>query len=93
MPKAALVSAAPAEQLDASGWALLIREAWQKSVSGIIETGSLIIKAKAALPHGGFEKMVAERLPFSTQTAQRLMRIAGDARLKAAHVRLLPPSW
>ena len=38
--------------------------------------------------------MVADDLPFSRQTAYKLMAIATDDRLTVAHVRqLLPPSW
>lgn len=75
-------------------WAQRIRASWQKSVEGILETGRLLIEAKAALPHGSFLKMVGEELPFSSQTAQKLMAVAADPRLSnTAHVRFLPPSW
>ena len=33
-----------------------IYAAWRSSVLGIIKTGRLLIEAKAALPHGEFEK-------------------------------------
>jgi hypothetical protein len=56
--------------------------------------GRLLIQAKAALPHGEFGAMCERELPFSTQTAQKLMAISGDARIaNPAHVRLLPSSW
>jgi hypothetical protein len=75
-------------------WAEQIKSAWQKSVEGIIECGRLLIVAKAALPHGRFEAMVAAELPFSKTTVERLMAIARDGRLiNPAHVPLLPPHW
>jgi hypothetical protein len=75
-------------------WATRISTAWQKSVESIIETGGLLIAAKAALDHGQWGQMVESDLPFSRQTAHKLMKIADDARLSnVAHVRHLPPSW
>jgi hypothetical protein len=77
-----------------SDWAARIKAAWQKSVDGIFETGRLLIAAKAKLPHGQFEAMVRNELPFGERTAQCLMAIAKDARLRRAHHgSLLPPSW
>lgn len=75
-------------------WPQRISAAWQKSVEGILETGRLLIEAKAALPHGSFLKMVEEELPFKENTARRLMAIASDTRLSnRAHAPDLPPSW
>jgi Protein of unknown function (DUF3102) len=75
-------------------WAARISAAWQKSVDSIIETGRLLIEAKAALDHGQWGPMVESDLPFSRQTAHKLMKVADDARLSnVAHVRHLPPSW
>ena len=53
-----------------------ISAAWQKTVSGVIETGQLLIEAKAALPHGQFQHLVKELCPFSRFTANKLMAIA-----------------
>jgi DUF3102 family protein len=61
-------------------------------VTSIIETGQILIKAKAALPHGDFGKMLREELPFSRYTAHRLMAIARNPAL-VAHAQHLPPSW
>ncbi len=86
----------PGESLpiDAENWAARINGAWQNSVAAIIETGRLVAEAKAALPHGEFGPMVENHLHFSRQTANKLMRIAGDVRLSNdAHVRHLPPAW
>jgi len=71
-----------------------ICDAWNKSREGIIEAGRLLIDAKAAIPHGEFAEMIAQELPFSHQTANKLMAIAKDERLQdPAHVRNLPISW
>lgn len=75
-------------------WAGRIAAAWNKSVQGIIETGQLLIDAKASLDHGEFENMVENDLPFQPTTAQRLMKVSRDDRLaNPARVQLLPPSW
>lgn len=77
-----------------NGWARRIADAWQSTLDGIFEAGRLLAEAKAALPHGAFERMVEAELPFAASTARRLMIVAGDARLTdRAHVHALPPSW
>ena len=51
-------------------------------------------QAKRALDHGLFLKMIEAELPFSADTAQRLMRIARHPVLSdAANSRHLPPNW
>jgi len=75
-------------------WADRIGAAWRQMVGAIIETGRLLIEAKAALPHGQFESMVQLKLPFTPTTARRLMRIADNPVLSnRAHMHVLPPSW
>jgi hypothetical protein len=77
-----------------TNWATRIRAAWQKSVAAIFEVGDLLIAAKKKMPHGQFERMVQNALPFGERTAQALMKIARDKRLREAHRgALLPPSW
>jgi hypothetical protein len=84
----------PAPGAPAQAWAERITESWRQSVRAILEAGRLLMRAKAALPHGEFGPMIEKELPFSAQTAQKLMAIAGDPKLSnPAHVRLLPPSW
>lgn len=76
------------------GWAERIAAAWNKTREGVIEVGRLLIAAKAEIDHGEWEAMIAADLPFSPQTARKLMAIAGDARIaNRAHMRLLPNSW
>src|SRR5262245_55434393 len=77
-----------------TGWAAKISAAWRSALDDIIETGALLIEAKAALPHGEFEAMIEAELPFGKRTAQMLMKVAADSRLtNAKHASLLPPSW
>jgi hypothetical protein len=74
-----------------SFWATAIRDSWQKSTAGIIETGALLLQAREQLNRDVFNAMW---LPFGRRTAQRLMAIAGHPILSnATHVSRLPPSW
>jgi hypothetical protein len=76
-----------------NSWAGKITAAWRKSAAAIIETGELLLAAKAKLP-GQFERMVEDKLPFGQRTAEMLMAVAVDKRLrKANRGSLLPPSW
>lgn len=80
-------------QGDPEAWALRINAAWRRSLESVIETGRLLIDAKARLKHGQWEIMVGS-LDFSPDTAQRLMAIARDERLtNPAHARFLPRSY
>jgi N6-adenosine-specific RNA methylase IME4 len=75
-------------------WAEHIIATWRRSVEAIIETGKLLVAAKAALPHGRFEELVAAKLPFGPRTAQALMSIARNPELvKPSNWAALPPSW
>lgn len=75
-------------------WAERIGAAWRSSVEGILQTGRELIEAKAELPHGEFEAMVATELPFGSRTARRLMTVARDPRIsERTHGSVLPPSW
>ena len=66
----------------------------KQTVEGIFEIGRMLIAAKRALVHGEFERMIDRDLPFDASTAQRLMKIARDPRLrKAARVQVLPLAW
>ena len=57
---------------------LKITAAWQKQVPSIIETGQYLIEAKEALGHGEWGKLFEgdNKLSFSINTAQKLMKIA-----------------
>ncbi len=82
------------EPRTASEFAERIAACYRRSFDAVMETGRLLIRAKEKLPHGDFLKMIEGALPFTASTAQRLMKIAGDARLSnAAHVQHLPQEW
>jgi hypothetical protein len=75
-------------------WAGRIATSWQKCVEGIVETGKLLIEAKADLGHGRFEDMVLLKLPFDPRTARMLMSIAENPAIaNRNHGSVLPPSW
>jgi hypothetical protein len=70
-----------------------ITATWRKSVESIIETGRLLVEAKASLAYGQFGDLI-EKLPFSHRTAQCLMRIAEHRMLVNPHTCAeLPASW
>jgi Protein of unknown function (DUF3102) len=77
-------------------WAARISAAWRQSVDSIIETGRLLLAAKAdpKMQHGEWGTMVESDLPFNRHTAHKLMQIAGDKRLtNVSQGKHLPPSW
>jgi len=80
-----------AEPVSRDVWAKRINDDWDEARERYFSAGDNLIAAKAALPHGEFLMMVDADLAFQKRTAQRLMRIAGDARLRnASTVTLLP---
>jgi len=71
-----------------------IAVAWQKPIAAILETGRLLQQAKESLKHGDWLTMVQSRLPFKSNTAERLIKIASNPILSnSAHAPNLPPSW
>ena len=75
-------------------WANAICAAWQNCVESILETGRLLYEAKEDLGHGQFLAMIDADLPFSEDTAQRLMAVCRHPVLSyTAHARYLPPVW
>lgn len=67
---------------------------WRDSVAAVIDTGKMLIEAKRSLPHGEFEAMARNDLPFGERTARRLMSVASDERIvNRTHGSDLPPSW
>lgn len=80
-----------ANERDRAYFAKEINAAYRRSVESILEIGDLLIAAKEKLPHGEYEEMVDEDLPFGPSQARRYKRIAEDERLrKRAHVHALP---
>jgi hypothetical protein len=75
-------------------FARMITEAWQSTMQGVYRTGMMLETAKAELPHGEWEEMVRNDLPFARDKAFRLIAIATDDRLQdVAHALHLPVSW
>ena len=89
------------EKTLADYWAPRINAQWQKSVEGIIGVGRQLMAAKEACEHGEFARLfkgdanaVEKPVPFSLNTAERLMRVARHPVLSnSAHVQTLPQSW
>jgi hypothetical protein len=92
-PKSKSVAKAP-EIIPPTDYASRICAAWNKTLEGIFECGDLLVEAKAKLAHGKFAALIESGLPFGKRTAQMLMAIANDKRLRDANFSShLPPSW
>jgi N6-adenosine-specific RNA methylase IME4 len=78
--------------IPAGEWAARICATWRESVHAILQVGKLLGDAKDALGVPAWEKMCESDLPFSTNTAYRLIAVASDPKL-FAHVQILPPHW
>ncbi|MCU0923939.1 MAG: DUF3102 domain-containing protein [Burkholderiaceae bacterium] len=80
-------------------WADRITKSYAGGVESVIKTGRDLLEAKARLPHGEWGRMTGQTtgepmLPFSPQTAQKMMAVARCGPLSnAAHGRHLPSSW
>lgn len=90
LSKTTLSKSSRAEQ-----WAGRICTQLGKSVESIIEVGRLLVKAKADLAHGEWGRLFEDELvPFSINTAQRLMAVSQHPVLSnTAHGQHLPSSW
>jgi hypothetical protein len=101
LPFARLLSTKPRKSDSRAQWAAEIIaahkqgiEAHKQSLEAILKMGRSLTAAKHALPHGEFQKMIEHNLPFTSSTAERLMKIARDPRIrKAARAQLLPVAW
>lgn len=86
------------DQAKAKRYCLQIREAWQKSVGGIIDTGRLLNEAKKEVGHGSwlwmFSGTNSDRVPFVPRTAQVIMAVAAHPLLSnTSHGSYLPASY
>lgn len=68
--------ATPRQLTTRAEFAADIRREWSNALEATIAVGRRLNEAKAALPHGEYEAMVATDLPFSTSTARKLREIA-----------------
>ena len=75
--------------------ARLIRQSWQNGIGTIVETGRMLIKAKAELGHGKWHMLFeGELMPFSKRTAAKLMSIARNPIISnRSNWTRLPNSW
>ena len=74
-------------------WLERISATWRKSVEAIVETGRLLVEAKAAVSHGEWGDLI-EQLPFSHRTANYLMQIAAHPVLSNSQTSAsLPATW
>lgn len=70
-----------------------IRDAWQKAVDSIVETGRRLIDARDRVGHGNWMALI-DLLPFGDSTARKLMQIARHPDLSnQEYIPDLPPSW
>lgn len=77
----------------AADWAARIGIVWRRSAASIIETGQLLIEAKAELPHGEWLKTL-DLLDFPERMAQRLIDIGRNPKLANPSIlTLLPGDW
>ena len=77
-----------------TGWADQVMSVYRKGVEAIIETGRLLLAARADCSHGEWQQLVGRNghrgvLPFRKSHAHRLMVVARAARL-VPHVGQLP---
>jgi hypothetical protein len=66
----------PGKLLAREEFAAEIRRAWAESQESFLLIGRYLLAAKSQLQHGEFMAMVASDLPFSHQTANKLMSVA-----------------
>jgi hypothetical protein len=85
---------------NAEYWAPRITAEWRKSVEAVIGVGRQLIAAKEACKgeftrlFKGSDNAVSDPLPFTVNTAERIMAVARHPILSdSAHVQTLPQSW
>jgi hypothetical protein len=61
---------------DAAGYATEIAKLWSDAQRKLLLIGQYLVRAKASLPHGEYEAMIRDSLPFNPQTALRLRTVA-----------------
>ena len=76
-------------------YAKRLNAARNKTVAGIFEMSIVLRRARAKLPRGQWAKFLRDDVGFNinARSAQMMMAIAGDQRLRKANRGSLPPSW
>lgn len=80
----------PAKLLAREEFAAEIRRAWTESQESFLLIGRYLLAAKDKLQHGEFMAMVASDLPFSHQSANKLMSVARFIEAEEMPLNLLP---
>lgn len=71
-----------------------ISVAWQKTIESILETAQILAEARTNLPPAEWHKLINGKLPFKRRMAEKLAKIAEDARLADPKYRkFLPVHW
>ena len=71
-----------------------IASTWGKALICVMETGRLLVQAKANLPHGDYQAMIERELPFSPSTARKLVAVAEHPKLADRSIwNDLPSAW
>ncbi|WP_197410697.1 DUF3102 domain-containing protein [Devosia epidermidihirudinis] len=72
----------------------LIQSHLEKTLQGFIEIGRILTEAKHRLGASRWLDMINNDLPFTRRTAEKLIKIAADARLTdPRYANKLPPHW
>lgn len=61
---------------DRSAYAEEIARLWSEAQDRFLKIGRYLVRAKEALPHGSFEAMIADELPFGRHVAWQLRTVA-----------------
>jgi hypothetical protein len=61
---------------DRVAYASEISRLWSEAQDRFLKIGRYLVRAKAALPHGSFEAMIADELPFGRHVAWQLRTVA-----------------
>ena len=82
------------KSLDSRTFVRRIVKHLEKSLESFIEIGHVLIEAEKLLGRKQWLDMVSEELPFTRRTAEKLVKIASDARITDPKIRgRLPPHW
>jgi hypothetical protein len=85
----------PCDQPNTRSWkdfAARINTAWRNGAEAVIETGRLIVEAKAELDRDVFNSLLKLRLDCGDSVARKLFCIAKNTTI-CAHGHKLPPCW
>lgn len=89
-------SALELSRVDASTKAEFVREIhvlWEGTKQRFLLIGEYLITARATLPHGEYEQMVNDELPFGASIARQLRAVAQAVRSQVIPVDALPSSY